>query len=167
MPTQNNVQARVRNRALEIGLKIVHKISWGKCSDFKPWRKPLLYHGTYESEHTWPGRHHFVKGQGAYCGRYAHETHNHDVWNSNMGGKFKTNSFQDMCFAYKGEINQLMVYGSYWRAEDNREIRNWMYVPVSGTGFESKIVQWIIKLISDCSLYIWTVGFSFRTRIRT
>ena len=108
--------------------------------------KPLHYHGTYETERTWPGRHHFEKGQGAYCGRYAHETHNHDVWNSHMGGSFSTNTFQDMCFAYKGEIHKLQVYGKYWRAEDGREVRNWMEIPVSGMSSKDKFKLHCFKL---------------------
>ena len=108
--------------------------------------KPLHYHGTYESERTWPGRHHFEKGQGAYCGRYAHETHNHDVWNTHMAREFNTNDFQDMCFAYKGEINQLRVYGKYWRQDNGHEVRNWMIVPVSGLNCKDRWCMHCFKL---------------------
>ena len=62
---------------------------------------PELYHGDMEGN-DWPHRHHFHSGASAYCGRHVHEIHNHDFWNTRLGGKeIDTNTYPDVCFAYR------------------------------------------------------------------
>lgn len=62
---------------------------------------PELYHGTYETDADWPGRWHFHNGASAYCGKRVHETHNHDFWNTNLGKQFSTDTYPDLCLAFR------------------------------------------------------------------
>ena len=109
--------------------------------------KPQLYHGQYESNaREWPGQHHFVNGRHGYCGRASHEVHNHDIWNTHVGGgKFRTSSMNDICFAYLGHIQYFQVYGSY-KQTDDKTFKNWMTVTV---GLQSNTWTWHCMKISD------------------
>ena len=71
---------------------------------------PEHYHGDYEdSSKDWPGRWHWNKGAGHWCGYHNHEVHNHDIWNTNLGKKFSTSQSDDICFAYKGNFRFLHI----------------------------------------------------------
>ena len=52
---------------------------------------PQLYHGSYEASN-------YHLGQGAWCGRYSYGINNNDIWNTNMGKKFDTGTYNDVCF---------------------------------------------------------------------
>ena len=77
-----------------------------KCSH-SGYFSPLNHHATYESDYTtWPGPYHFKDGQHGYCGRKAHKVTNHDIWNTQVGSKFATTQYEDLCFAYHGTIDK-------------------------------------------------------------
>ena len=129
--------------------------------ELKSWREtecvqdgtfsPQLYHGTYEDGSHWPGNHHFRKGQGAWCGRKAHEIHNHDIWNTNLGSKFSTHTYNDVCFAFKGNIEQLAVYGSFRYQDVNDKTQvwtGWMVRDVSSS-WSSTTWKWHCFQITD------------------
>jgi len=97
---------------------------------------PLRYYSGFEKDqkNDWPGSHHFVRFRNSYCGRMVHETHNHDFWNTNLGGAFNTDNENDVCFAYEGIIDSFKVYAEfkYLDSEGNEKtFKDWMTVPVN------------------------------------
>ena len=97
---------------------------------------PLRYYGGYENDqkYDWPGQHHFVNYRNSMCGRKVHETHNHDFWNTHLGGKFNTDNENDVCFAYEGIIDKFRVYGEFTYTNDEgqtKPFKDWMSQPVN------------------------------------
>lgn len=84
-----------------------------ECASVTSSFSPLVYHGSYEDDSHWPGRHHFRYGRGAYCGRKAHKVNNHDIFNRHLGKAFDTNDSNDLCFAYKGRIDKIQFHAKF------------------------------------------------------
>ena len=89
---------------------------------------PELYHGTYEDDENWPRKSwgNFVRAAGHWCGGKAHELHNHDLYNYHINGEFNTGDYNDLCFAYKGKMEEMNVYMSYTRSDNDQEWRGWV-----------------------------------------
>jgi hypothetical protein len=97
---------------------------------------PLRYYSGFEEDqkNDWPGSHHFVRFRNSYCGRYVHQTHNHDFWNTNLGGSFDTDNENDVCFAYEGIIDSFKVYAEFKYINDDgdeKTFKDWMTAPVN------------------------------------
>lgn len=99
---------------------------------------PIKYHAHYESSHTWPWHWHFEKGAGAWCGRKAHESHNHDIFHHGVhGGSFFTDDTNDLCFAHKGPIDRWQFYVKvHLEGDGQKEHNRWVTVDAGYPGFK-------------------------------
>ena len=75
---------------------------------------PVHFTDGYETNKYWPHHHHYEDEAGHWCGRKAHESHNHDFfYHSRHHGAIDTGKTDDVCFAHRGEIEQLNIYVKY------------------------------------------------------
>ena len=131
---------------------------------------PEIYHGDYEwGKSDFPGREHFRTGAGAWCGRYSHEVHNHEIWTSGANGNsFDTSSVDSICMAFKGQIDRFDVIATYTKSDDGATVSDWILA--DQTGWSATEWTWqcfsISDLLSSANVPVNSQGYKKVTKIR-